>query len=306
MVLGLNTGRLAGMPHRPVNDCAGLITTGAQAGIPYTHCMTETWPIVPEPLPSEEQRQKAITGLNQAWQSGQITAEEFNQRVRGILDAQSLTEVEQVAPPPNQLEPVTHTGEMITDSWDSESRSRVPARWAPEEAVGRAASIAILGGSTLAGNWTLARNLWNLTVMGGSVIDLQEAEFTAPVTVITVGAFWGGVEIIVPPDLNVEVQGTGIMGGFDWNSKKAAAHKVDPDGPKVIIRGIALMAGVEIKRKRRFKNDDKDEKSFTRRSDDQKMRDRESPHRHTRDRHRQEDRRRDETHGYRESDREDD
>lgn len=209
--------------------------------------MSEAWQGVPQLAPSEEQRKQAVADLNQAWQSGQITAEQFHERVRVVLDAQSLAEFAQVAPPANQLEPLP-ASDVATRGVEPSSTLE---RWAPQGAAGRSASIAIMGGSTLAGNWTVARHLWNLTVMGGTDIDLREAQFTAPVTVINVVTFWGGVDIIAPPDLNVEVQGIGVLGGFGWKTKRSLAAEVNPDGPKVIVRGVALMGGVEVQRKRR-------------------------------------------------------
>jgi hypothetical protein len=52
------------------------------------------------------------------------------------------------------------------------------------------------------------------------------------------------VEIIVPPNLNVESHGIGIMGGFDHNAKYM--EQPDPTAPTVRISGVALMGGVEV------------------------------------------------------------
>jgi hypothetical protein len=53
----------------------------------------------------------------------------------------------------------------------------------------------------------------------------------------------GGVEIIVPDDIDVETEGTGIMGGFEH----FAHTSDDPDAPLLRITGFAIMGGVEIK-----------------------------------------------------------
>ena len=57
-------------------------------------------------------------------------------------------------------------------------------------------------------------------------------------------ALCGGVQIVVPPGLAVEVHGTAIMGGFQ-NVNRAPAHP-DPDAPLLRVRGLAVMGGVEI------------------------------------------------------------
>ena len=57
-----------------------------------------------------------------------------------------------------------------------------------------------------------------------------------------------GIDIVVNPWTRVVVEGVGIMGDFS-----EARSKVEPelvaDAPVVRIRGLALMAGVSVKRK---------------------------------------------------------
>ena len=62
---------------------------------------------------------------------------------------------------------------------------------------------------------------------------------------VSIFCLMGGVEIKVPPGINVEVRGTGIMGAFEDSSSGDA----DSPGPTLRIEGFALMGGVEIKQK---------------------------------------------------------
>ena len=61
----------------------------------------------------------------------------------------------------------------------------------------------------------------------------------------------GGQTILLPPEVNVEVHGVGVMGGFD--------HKVEgagtPGAPRITIRGFSLWGGVGIKRRKRNSSD---------------------------------------------------
>jgi len=78
-------------------------------------------------------------------------------------------------------------------------------------------------------------------IMGGCEIDLRNASFTGE-AVLDVFAFWGGIELKVPTDWTVVLQGNGILGGFD---EKTA---MPPDSSKrLIVRGLAIMGGMEIK-----------------------------------------------------------
>ena len=47
--------------------------------------------------------------------------------------------------------------------------------------------------------------------MGGIDIDLREVEFTAPQLTIRCAAIMGGIDITVPPDVTVEVNGLAVM-----------------------------------------------------------------------------------------------
>lgn len=78
-------------------------------------------------------------------------------------------------------------------------------------------------------------------VMGGCELDMRGASIQGE-AVINVFAFWGGVTIKCPPDWNVVLQGTPILGGFE---EKTIAP---PDSSKrLVIRGYAIMGGVEIR-----------------------------------------------------------
>jgi hypothetical protein len=80
-----------------------------------------------------------------------------------------------------------------------------------------------------------------IAVMGGVEIDLGAAQLTGE-AIIDVLSFWGGIEIRVPRGWNVVGRVTAILGGYE--DKTAGA----PDGsPRLVIRGAAIMGGVEVK-----------------------------------------------------------
>ena len=81
--------------------------------------------------------------------------------------------------------------------------------------------------------------------MGGVDLDFREARMGPGVIELSVFAIIGGVTIIVPPDLQVESDGIGIMGGFECSEEVRAGH--DPDAPILKINGLAMMGGVDVK-----------------------------------------------------------
>jgi predicted membrane protein len=80
-------------------------------------------------------------------------------------------------------------------------------------------------------------------VMGGIKLDLSSARMEGDIAVIEVFAFWGGVEIYVPPDWTVTSEVTTLLAGF---IDKRRPTSVVPT-KTLIIKGMIVMAGVEIK-----------------------------------------------------------
>ena len=81
-----------------------------------------------------------------------------------------------------------------------------------------------------------------VAVMGGCNIDLSSVQAAGGEIVIDVLAFWGGIEIRVPAGWNVVGQVAQIFGGFE--DKTAPG---DPTAPRLVVRGSAIMGGVEVK-----------------------------------------------------------
>ncbi|MEU7530793.1 DUF1707 domain-containing protein [Saccharothrix sp. NPDC042600] len=115
---------------------------------------------------------------------------------------------------------------------------------------GPSTSIAFWSGVDRKGDWVVPATHSVVAIMGGVRLDLTRARFVGQHTTINVFAFWGGVEIFVPEDVTVRVDGAGIMGAFEDTTYKTPTV---PGGPEVRITGVAIMAGVEVRRPKRKK-----------------------------------------------------
>ena len=113
------------------------------------------------------------------------------------------------------------------------------------------------------GRWTVPKVFNCFAFWGGGEIDLREANFADHEVEINCVAIMGGVNIIVPPGVEVVVRGIGIMGGFDHSE---AGVPGEPGAPRVIVNGFAFWGGVGIERKltrderRRLKEERRQEK----------------------------------------------
>jgi predicted membrane protein len=117
------------------------------------------------------------------------------------------------------------------------------AREAPADASSRLNSFAMLGGSEHHSSATDFRGGEVTAILGGCKIDLRQAVVKEGEAVLDVFAMWGGVEIIVPREWSVVVQGAPILGGFDDKTSPPR----ESGGPRLVVRGAAIMGGVEIK-----------------------------------------------------------
>ncbi len=82
-----------------------------------------------------------------------------------------------------------------------------------------------------------------LAIMGGCDIDLRDCGSEGGPAEIDTFAFWGGIEIKVPQDWEVQVKGLAILGGYGDKTRS-----IEGDGRKVlVITGTAIMGGVDIK-----------------------------------------------------------
>ncbi len=117
-----------------------------------------------------------------------------------------------------------------------------PAPDISAEASDTISAFAVLAGFERSNNSQNFRGGDLTAVMGGCEIDLRHASMRAPAA-IDVFVMWGGIEIRVPDDWTVELRGTPLLAGF---VDKTRAPVLASD-KRLIVRGVALMGGVEIK-----------------------------------------------------------
>jgi len=81
-----------------------------------------------------------------------------------------------------------------------------------------------------------------IVVMGACELNLADAHI-ANEAVIDVLAFWGGVDIRVPPNWTIENHVTVLLGGVGNH----ATNPTHGEGPRLILRGSVIMGGMEIR-----------------------------------------------------------
>jgi len=186
---------------------------------------------------SDSDRERVAEALREAAAEGRLDLEELNQRLDLVFAAKTYAE----------LEPIT--ADLPTAGLSQVVRQEArPGSFGINRFGGEATdhyAVAIFGGFVRKGDWVVPPVMSAVAIMGGGELDLRDARFAERVVTIHVTAIMGGIEIVVPDDARVEVNGIGIMGGFDHH----AAGEGSGDGPTITINGLAFWGGVEIKRK---------------------------------------------------------
>jgi hypothetical protein len=198
-----------------------------------------TSPAVPDPKhlrASDADRERVAEKLREAAGDGRLTMDELDERLDAVYAAKTYAE----------LVPITHdlpdTGAGYVPA-PSQSPSGDVRQYGGDGTSHTA--IAILGGFSRKGDWVVPKTFNAFMLMGGGEIDMREARFSEPEVSIHVVAIMGGCEITVPDDATVHVTGVGIMGAFEHS----VAGSGSPGGPVINVSGVALMGGVEVKRK---------------------------------------------------------
>lgn len=179
--------------------------------------------------------------MHNALSEGRITIAELDERLSAVYRAKTLGELEPVVSDiPGAAVP--HTSAPVPSSSAN----------LPDKLVGgtpgSTSSIAIMSGADRKGTWVVPPQHNSFAFWGGIDIDLRRARFAEEHCTITAVAIMGGIDIIIPDDITVEVTGIGIMGAFETRDKKGAAESAPPGAPVVRINGLAFWGGVTVKR----------------------------------------------------------
>lgn len=180
---------------------------------------------------SDDDRIQVAQLLSEAASNGRLTLEDYEARLMKAYAASTYDQLERV----------------VSDLPEAMDYRRQKSRPAPSTML-----LAILSGFERRGRWNIPGRMTTFTLFGGGVVDLRYADFTSPDVEIHAYSILGGQTILLPPEVNVDVKGRGVMGGFD--------HTVDgagtPGAPKVTIKGFSLWGGVGIKRRNRTASSD--------------------------------------------------
>lgn len=180
---------------------------------------------------SDDDRLQVAQLLSEAASNDRLTLDQYEGRLAKTYSATTY----------DQLERLTY------DLPEAVEFRRGKSRPAPSTML-----LAILSGFDRSGRWNVPGRMTTFTLFGGGVVDLRYADFTSADVEIHAYSIFGGQTILVPPEVNVEIKGRAVMGGFD----KSVEGTGTPGAPKVSIKVFSLLGGVGIKRRKRTADSD--------------------------------------------------
>jgi hypothetical protein len=197
---------------------------------------------LPELRASDADRERVAEILRDALAEGRLDMEEFEERLDATYKARTYGE----------LTPITRdlpTGPGGPAVVNLVKDPVADGSWASRITGGEGSStwgVAVMSGFQRKGRWTVPKRFNCFAFWGGGEIDLREANFADREVEINCVAIMGGMQVIVPPGVEVVVRGIGIMGGFDHREEGVPG---DPGAPRVIVTGFAFWGGVGVERK---------------------------------------------------------
>ena len=162
---------------------------------------------------SDAERERTVTTLRDGAAHGRLTFDELAQRTEIAYEATTGAELERL---------VADLPQAAPDVFDAPRKRR---RW----------NIAVLGGCDRKGRWRPAPDSVALAVLGGVDLDLRDATIEGDELVITAIAVLGGIEIVVPEGVEVDLGGFALLGGNDARAGHGARAARHADRPRARV-----------------------------------------------------------------------
>ena len=195
---------------------------------------------LPELRASDAERERTAEVLRVAASEGRLDLEELEERLGSVYEVRTRRELEQLIADVS-VEPLRAAGVAAT----ADERSGLTVKAGPG---GDRWVISVMGGHDKRGRWRIAPRCTVVNIMGGSDVDLNDAELSEPVTEVNMYSIMGGGTIRVPHGVEVHVSNFALMGG---NGVKLGDEVAPPGAPVIRIRLLSIMGGSEVNRGRR-------------------------------------------------------
>jgi Cell wall-active antibiotics response 4TMS YvqF/Domain of unknown function (DUF1707) len=162
-----------------------------------------------------DRREHIIDDLTSGYANGQLELDDLERRLALVHAAETTSELDAI----------------VTDLVPVATAALVP----PQQLR------VVMSSVDRRGPWSVPPQLATRVFCGNLVLDLREARLPATGTTIEVNVTMGNVEVIVPPDLGVEVDASSVLGNIEDRSERAGTPSAT-----VRIIGRVTLGNLEI------------------------------------------------------------
>ncbi len=139
---------------------------------------------------------------------------------------------------------------------EAPSRNREPDPYPETERI-----LALLSQVTRRGEWEPPERLRVFACMGRAVLDFRKAALPPGITEVHALSLMGSVKIIVPPELDVEINGNAFLGRLDHRTIRGGVKRIikdwlgtgepepepNEDAPLLQITATAVLGDVSLR-----------------------------------------------------------
>lgn len=199
-------------------------------------------PVASEDRPIETVRRETIDQLILNYGHGKLSLPAFERRLEAAMDAGTH----------EALLELTKDLEVFTDpGYAKKKQSELGVEVAEDldDVDEEEWMVHVFSGSNRGSSWNVPSRIKIVNVFGGCDLDFTQAKFTARRTRIIVLCLFGGAKLFVPEGVRAISKAVCIFGGIN----NRAPGATDPNAPTLVIEGLVLFGGVDIKLKKSFK-----------------------------------------------------
>lgn len=182
----------------------------------------------------ESERERIVEELSAHFAADHLSTQELETRFERVYQARTMEELSVVvtglpalAQPMRRPAPIPRASSPVQRSGDEDERRYT----------------AVMSAFRKGGEWTPSRHTVMRAIMSEVRLDLRDATFVDDRIEFEIRAIMADVQILVPPGVQVECDGSAFMGEF--SARHDDTH-IDRDAPRVIVRGSAVMAKVSV------------------------------------------------------------
>jgi hypothetical protein len=170
---------------------------------------------------SDAERERTVASLREHLVQGRLTLEEFTQRMTAAYAAATAAD----------LSALEH---------DLPAEPVVPERRRRPTGL----LVSIFGGTGRRGSFRVREHVVCLTIFGGTTLDLRGALLEGDVVNVHSVTIFGGLDVIVPEGVELDLNGLAIFGAKEIKGSRAALR---PGAPLVRVNAFVLFGAANAR-----------------------------------------------------------